>query len=89
MIAAGVSINIGVQGIVVEALNRNYRAIVASDCVAGFPPEYAEMSLKHGVGIVARVTTARDIAAAWGIDLGRAVSAARLPANRGEARSVP
>ncbi|HZY59900.1 MAG TPA: cysteine hydrolase [Candidatus Binataceae bacterium] len=69
VIAAGVSTNIGVQGIVVEALNRNYRAIVASDCVAGFPPEYAEMSLKHGVGIVARVTTAKDIAAAWGIDL--------------------
>jgi nicotinamidase-related amidase len=71
VIAAGVSINIGVQGIVVEALNRNYRAIVAADCAAGFPPEYAEMSLKHGVGIVAHVATAKEIAAAWGVDLER------------------
>jgi nicotinamidase-related amidase len=68
VIAAGVSTNIGVQGIVVEALNRNYRTIVASDCVAGFPVEYADMSLKYGVGIVARVLSAREIAAAWGID---------------------
>jgi nicotinamidase-related amidase len=68
VIAAGVSINIGVQGIVVEALNRNYRALVASDCVAGFPAEYAEMSLKYGVGIVARVVSANDIVSAWGLD---------------------
>jgi biuret amidohydrolase len=68
VIAAGVSTNIGVQGIVVEALNRNYRAIVASDCVAGFPPEYADMSLKYGVGIVARVVSARDIVSAWGLE---------------------
>jgi len=63
-----VSINIGVQGIVVEALNRNYRALVASDCVAGFPPEYAEMSLKYGLGIVARIVSAKDIVAAWGLE---------------------
>jgi biuret amidohydrolase len=68
VVAAGVSINVGVQGIVVEALNRNYRALVASDCAAGFPPEYAEMSLKYGVGVVARITTAKDIVAAWGLD---------------------
>ncbi len=68
VIAAGVSINIGVQGIVVEALNRNYRAMVASDCVAGFPVEYADLSLKYGVGIVARVVSAKEIAAAWGMD---------------------
>jgi biuret amidohydrolase len=68
VVAAGVSINIGVQGIVVEALNRNYRALVASDCAAGFPIEYADMSLKYGVGIVARITTAKDIVAAWGLD---------------------
>jgi len=68
VIAAGVSTNIGVQGIVVEALNRNYRAIVASDCVAGFPAEYADMSLKYGVGIVARVVGAKEIVAAWGLD---------------------
>jgi biuret amidohydrolase len=71
VIAAGVSTNIGVQGIVVEALNRNYRAVVASDCVAGFPLEYAEMSLKYGVGMVARITTAKDIVAAWGLDWDR------------------
>jgi biuret amidohydrolase len=71
VIAAGVSINIGVQGIVVEALNHNYRAIVASDCTAGFPAEYAEMSLKYGVGIVARIATAKDIVAAWGLDFDR------------------
>lgn len=68
VIAAGVSTNVGVQGIVVEALNRNYRAIVASDCVAGFPAEYAEMSLKYGVGMVARISTAKDIVGAWGLD---------------------
>ncbi len=68
VVAAGVSTNIGVQGIAVEAINRNYHCVITSDCVAGFPPEYGDMSLKYGVGIVARVTTAKDIVAAWGID---------------------
>ena len=36
VMAAGVSTNIGVQGIVVEAINRNYR-VIPSDCVVGFP----------------------------------------------------
>jgi biuret amidohydrolase len=68
VIAAGVSTNIGVQGIAVEAINRNYHCVIPSDCVAGFPPEYGDMSLKYGVGIVAHVTTAKEIVTAWGID---------------------
>lgn len=71
VIACGVSTNIGVQGIAVEAINRNYHCVIPSDCVAGFPPEYSDMSLKYGVGIIAHVTNARDIAAAWGVDWDR------------------
>lgn len=71
VIACGVSTNIGVQGIAVEAINRNYHCVIPSDCVAGFPPEYGDMSLKYGVGIIAHVTNARDIAAAWGVDWDR------------------
>lgn len=68
VVACGVSTNIGVQGIAVEAINHNYHCVIPSDCVVGFPAEYGDMSLKYGVGIIAHISNAKDIVSAWGID---------------------
>jgi nicotinamidase-related amidase len=58
VIITGVSANIAVTGTSIEAMNRGYRVIVPSDCVAGDPPEYVEQLLRYtikNVGIVAPV----------------------------------
>src|SRR5713101_4443970 len=45
VIATGVSLNVGVLGLVIEAVNRGYQVILPRDCVAGTPPEYAALLL--------------------------------------------
>jgi nicotinamidase-related amidase len=65
VIAAGVSLNVGITGLVIEAVNRCYRVVVARDCVAGWPLEYGELVLEKTVGQLATLATADEIAAAW------------------------
>lgn len=48
VVLTGVSVNIGVLGTAIEAVNRGYTVVVPSDCVAGDPPEYAEHALQIG-----------------------------------------
>jgi nicotinamidase-related amidase len=65
VIAAGVSLNVGITGLVIEAVNRCYRVVVARDCVAGWPLEYGELVLEKTVGQLATLATADEIAAVW------------------------
>jgi len=48
VVLTGVSVNIGVLGTAIEAVNRGYTVIVPTDCVAGDPPDYAEAALPSG-----------------------------------------
>ena len=42
VVGAGVSVNLGVLGLCVEAVNLGYHVVVASDAVAGVPGDYAD-----------------------------------------------
>src|SRR5579883_2609004 len=42
VVVAGVSVNIGVFGTAVEAVNLGYRVAVATDAVVGVPPAYGD-----------------------------------------------
>ncbi len=66
VIPTGVSLNIGMIATTVEALNHGYRVVMARDCVAGDPPSYARDVLKNTLNNLAYLTTAADIAKAWG-----------------------
>jgi nicotinamidase-related amidase len=65
VIATGVSVNRGVNGLVLEAVTRGYRVVVPRDCVAGYPQEFAEAMLTHSFSAVATITTKDEIKAAW------------------------
>ena len=65
IVLTGVSVNIGILGTAIEAVNRGYTAIVPVDCVAGDPPEYAEQALRYAVRNVAFLTTSAEVAAVW------------------------
>ena len=65
LIITGVSVNIGVLGTAIEAVNRGYTVVVPTDCVAGDPPEYAEAALRYSVRNVAFLSTRAEIEAAW------------------------
>jgi nicotinamidase-related amidase len=65
IVLTGVSVNIGILGTAIEAVNRGYTVVVPRDCVAGDPPEYAEQALRYSLRNIAFLTTSTEIAAVW------------------------
>src|SRR5665213_2782148 len=53
VVATGVSVNLGIIGLAVEAVDLGYRVVVATDAVAGVPADYADQVLRHTVALVA------------------------------------
>lgn len=70
VIATGVSLNIGVLGLVLSAADLGYRVVVPTDAVAGLPDTYAEAVLTHTIGLLATLTTAAEVTAALSRTLG-------------------
>jgi len=67
LVIVGVSVNVGVMGTTIEAVNHGYTVVVPTDCVAGDPPEYAEQALRYSIRNLAFLTTREEIEAAWGV----------------------
>jgi nicotinamidase-related amidase len=66
VVATGVSVNLGILGLAIEAVNLGYRVIVPRDTVAGLPEEYAEAVLANTFPLISTLTTADALIAAWG-----------------------
>jgi len=65
VVATGVSLNLGIIGLAVEAVNLGYRVVVATDAVAGVPAHYADDVLHHTLALVATLATVDDIIRAF------------------------
>ncbi len=65
VIATGVSVNIGLLGMVLGAVDRGYEVVVPTDAVAGVPLDYADDMLQHTFKPLATLTTTDAIIAAW------------------------
>ena len=63
VIATGVSINLGVFGMAMTAVDLGYQVVVVRDAVAGVPPEFAEAVLDQSISLIATVVTADDLLA--------------------------
>jgi len=64
VVATGVSVNLGIVGLAVEAVNLGYRVVVATDAVCGVPRDYADAVTRHTLALVALLATADEVAAA-------------------------
>ena len=62
VVATGVSLNLAIPGLCIEAVGLGYRVVVASDCVAGTDAEYV---LEHMLPLLATVLPSSEIAARW------------------------
>jgi nicotinamidase-related amidase len=67
VVATGVSVNLGVLGLAIEAVNLGYRVAVVTDAVAGVPRDYAEAVMKNTLALLATRVTVDDVIAAWGV----------------------
>lgn len=65
IVATGVSVNLGVLGLAIEAVNLGYRVIVPRDTVAGIPREYADAVLDNTFPLISTVTTVDELLRAW------------------------
>jgi len=65
VVVAGVSVNLGVIGLCIEAVNHGYRVAVPTDAVAGIPADYAAAVLANSIGYIARLTTVDAILEGW------------------------
>ena len=65
IVATGVSVNLGVFGLCLEAVNLGYRVILARDCTAGFPADYADAVIRNSLAQLCTITTSAEVAAAW------------------------
>jgi len=66
VIAAGVSLNVGVIDLVFDAVNAGYQVVIPRDAVAGVPLEYGEAVLEHTMAVVATLCRTDDILQVWG-----------------------
>jgi len=65
VVATGNSVNIGVLGLVLSAVDLGYQVVVPSDAVAGVPTSYTEAVLDNTISLLATLTTADELAATW------------------------
>jgi nicotinamidase-related amidase len=65
VIVVGGSLNVGVLGTCIEAVNLGYRVVIPRDGVAGVPEEYVDMVFEHTLRLLATITTVEKIVDAW------------------------
>jgi biuret amidohydrolase len=65
VIATGVSVNLGILGLAIEAVNLGYQVIVVRDAVAGLPRHYAEAVLANTLPLISTITTVAALEEVW------------------------
>jgi nicotinamidase-related amidase len=65
VIAAGVSVNIGVTGLVMSAVDLGYQVVLPIDAVAGVPDDYADTVIENTLAYLATLCSVSDLEAAW------------------------
>jgi biuret amidohydrolase len=65
IVATGASVNVGILGLTIEAVNAGYQVVIPKDAVTGTPDAYVEAVFEHTLRLLATVTTGEQVVAAW------------------------
>ena len=65
IVAVGVSVNVAITNLVMDAVNAAYRVVVPRDAVAGIPTDYATSIIDNTLSLLATITTTDDLIEAW------------------------
>ena len=66
IVAIGVSVNVGMTNLVMDAVNAGYRVVMPRDAVAGVPEDYANAMIDNTLSLLATVVTTDDLLEVWG-----------------------
>ena len=65
IVAVGVSLNVAIPNLVMDAVNAAYRVVLPRDAVAGVPAEYGTAIIDNTLSLLTTVTTTDELIAAW------------------------
>lgn len=65
IVAVGVSLNVAIPNLVMDAVNSGYRVVLPRDTVAGVPTEYGTAIIDNTLSLLATITTTDEVIAAW------------------------
>ncbi|CAM3697508.1 cysteine hydrolase [Mycobacterium frederiksbergense] len=67
IVAVGVSLNIAIPNLVMDAVNAGYRVVLPRDAVAGVPAEYGEAVIDNSLALLATITTTAALIEDWSV----------------------
>jgi nicotinamidase-related amidase len=65
IVVAGVSVNVAITNLVMDAVNKGYQVVLPRDAVCGLPADYADAIIDNTLSLLATITTADALAAVW------------------------
>jgi nicotinamidase-related amidase len=65
VVATGVSVNVGVLAMTIEAVNAGYQVVIPREAVTGTPDEYVAAVMQHTLRLLATLAPVDDGVAAW------------------------
>ncbi|CAJ1579596.1 cysteine hydrolase [[Mycobacterium] wendilense] len=65
IVAVGVSLNVAIPNLVMDAVNAGYRVVLPRDAVAGIPTEYGAAIIDNTLSLLSTVTTTDALIGAW------------------------
>jgi biuret amidohydrolase len=65
VVATGVSVNVGILGLTIEAVNAGYQVVIPREAVAGTPDDYVDAVMEHTLRLLATITSVGRVAEAW------------------------
>jgi nicotinamidase-related amidase len=66
IVATGVSVNVAITNLVMDAVNLGYDVVLPRDAVAGLPQAYADAVIDNTLALLATVVTTADLLEVWG-----------------------
>ena len=65
IVATGVSVNVAIINLVMDAVNAGYQVVLPRDAVAGVPEDYADAVIDGTLALLATVTMTNDLLEVW------------------------
>jgi nicotinamidase-related amidase len=65
IVATGVSVNVAITNLVMDAVNLGYDVVLPRDAVAGLPQDYVDAVIDNTLALLATVVTTADLLQVW------------------------
>jgi biuret amidohydrolase len=65
VVVAGVSVNVAITNLVMDAVNHGYDVVLPRDAVCGVPADYADAMIDNTLSLLATLTTVDELVEIW------------------------